>query len=256
MFNDWQKKLEAALQKMPSPSKVAKAREKGDLSLEARAITREIIERALELEHKIELSVDPHTVQWSTLTCLNCGSDLTWASLYCSEYCKQVAKDIRYARKSINEGKIKEKDIQDAIGIRLLMLSGGGYPVAERTLSPELRTAVFERDNYICRRCGKEATQIDHIAGNSNELSNLQALCEDCNFEKALDGLTFITEETHPEEWARQQQFYDSIALRIATSIPLRICDDSDNWEKLWREILKARRKLAPSRYSKPKQTS
>ena len=51
---------------------------------------------------------------------------------------------------------------------------------------------VFERDNYHCQSCGKSSTQtelnIDHIIplarGGSNDISNLQTLCHNCNRKK------------------------------------------------------------------------
>jgi len=52
---------------------------------------------------------------------------------------------------------------------------------------------VFKRDGFVCRQCGDspgvEKLHIDHIipvaAGGSNELSNLQVLCVDCNLAKS-----------------------------------------------------------------------
>ena len=57
-----------------------------------------------------------------------------------------------------------------------------------------LRHEVFKRDNYACVECGaskEEGTvlHIDHIIpvskGGSDELSNLQTLCADCNLNKS-----------------------------------------------------------------------
>lgn len=57
-------------------------------------------------------------------------------------------------------------------------------------LSPRLRFLVLKRDNYRCQLCGRSAhdgvtLEVDHIhpraQGGSNELSNLQTLCWDCN---------------------------------------------------------------------------
>jgi len=55
-----------------------------------------------------------------------------------------------------------------------------------------VRTYVFDRDNSQCQSCGKtEAVaklQIDHIIplaqGGSNDISNLQTLCNTCNQRK------------------------------------------------------------------------
>ena len=59
-------------------------------------------------------------------------------------------------------------------------------------ISGKVRHAVYLRDNYRCRICGKGDEdydlQIDHIKpvskGGTNDMSNLQTLCEDCNKEK------------------------------------------------------------------------
>jgi 5-methylcytosine-specific restriction endonuclease McrA len=56
----------------------------------------------------------------------------------------------------------------------------------------EVKKYVFERDNYQCKSCGKTNQQttlnIDHIIplakGGSNDISNLQTLCQDCNQQK------------------------------------------------------------------------
>lgn len=62
-----------------------------------------------------------------------------------------------------------------------------------KTLSKSIRHEVFKRDDYKCVECGatKEDTvlHIDHIIpvsqGGSDELDNLQTLCESCNLSKS-----------------------------------------------------------------------
>ncbi|WP_298502154.1 HNH endonuclease [uncultured Methanobrevibacter sp.] len=59
----------------------------------------------------------------------------------------------------------------------------------------KLRHQVFQRDGYRCRECGATNKQtrlhVDHIKpvakGGTNDLSNLQTLCEDCNKAKYTD---------------------------------------------------------------------
>lgn len=42
-----------------------------------------------------------------------------------------------------------------------------------------IRLTVLRRANFRCAQCGRYANQVDHISGpDSDELSNLQALCE------------------------------------------------------------------------------
>jgi 5-methylcytosine-specific restriction enzyme A len=51
---------------------------------------------------------------------------------------------------------------------------------------------VYQRDNYQCQSCGKKQPEtelnIDHIialaTGGSNDMSNLQTLCSQCNQNK------------------------------------------------------------------------
>jgi 5-methylcytosine-specific restriction protein A len=59
-------------------------------------------------------------------------------------------------------------------------------------IPPEVRKYVFERDNFQCQSCGKIYLEtnlnIDHIIplarGGSNDISNLQTLCQTCNQKK------------------------------------------------------------------------
>jgi hypothetical protein len=60
-----------------------------------------------------------------------------------------------------------------------------------RNVSKSIRINVFERDNYTCQICGRNVKEdnvkleIDHIIpvskGGSDDISNLQTLCFDCN---------------------------------------------------------------------------
>ena len=55
-----------------------------------------------------------------------------------------------------------------------------------------VRKYVYERDNFQCQSCGKKLTEttlnLDHIIplakGGSNDISNLQTLCQECNQRK------------------------------------------------------------------------
>ena len=56
----------------------------------------------------------------------------------------------------------------------------------------EVRKYVFKRDSFQCQSCGKTDLEtnlnIDHIIplarGGSNDISNLQTLCQTCNQKK------------------------------------------------------------------------
>ncbi len=59
-------------------------------------------------------------------------------------------------------------------------------------IPPEVRKYIFERDSFQCQSCGKTDLKtnlnIDHIIplarGGSNDISNLQTLCQTCNQKK------------------------------------------------------------------------
>lgn len=50
------------------------------------------------------------------------------------------------------------------------------------------RARILRRDQHTCRRCGRRATHVDHVEplaqGGTDDDSNLQALCADCNLRK------------------------------------------------------------------------
>lgn len=66
-----------------------------------------------------------------------------------------------------------------------------GYGYAWR----RIRSIVMKRDNYLCKPCSLKgiatpATAVDHITnkadGGTDELSNLQAICDQCHDIKTL----------------------------------------------------------------------
>jgi hypothetical protein len=65
--------------------------------------------------------------------------------------------------------------------------------MTRRTLGKQLRVQVLARDDYRCSMCGRTSAdiplEVDHVipvsAGGTDELSNLAALCRDCNVGKS-----------------------------------------------------------------------
>jgi hypothetical protein len=67
-------------------------------------------------------------------------------------------------------------------------------PASERRIKPSVRDAVFERDEFRCRRCGAVPgpgvwLEVDHIlekaeGGSDEDLDNLQTLCNSCHAAK------------------------------------------------------------------------
>lgn len=64
----------------------------------------------------------------------------------------------------------------------------------KKHISPALRWAVWERDNFTCQHCGtRQRLSVDHIypewKHGSTDLSNLQTLCVRCNNKKGTKVL-------------------------------------------------------------------
>ncbi|SDH34299.1 HNH endonuclease [Nitrosomonas sp. Nm132] len=199
------------------------------------AVSAYVNDESLDFDREIAEFVD-------TLKCVNCSKEINieGSVIYCSEYCQQIAGTIRYVRRGRINQRESEIEFQVGLGDRLNHLPNGGYPARDRLLSKELRETIFKRDNYTCRICGKKAAQqIDHIKGSSNDPTNLQAACSDCNREKAFLNRRLIT----PEEREAIEKLYFNMAMRIATPFPLLACDDHERWQKTEPKIRGARKK-------------
>lgn len=177
-----------------------------------------------------------------TMTCVNCDTDLrdNKSTLYCDDFCQQMVAVVRYVRKGLLEGKRNDPEFLIGVGDQLNHLPSGGYAKTERQLSKQTREAIFERDHRICQIClEKPATQIDHIAGSSSDHSNLQAVCADCNREKAFAN----RRPGKDEELKLIEYVYADLTARIAAPVASRLCDDHKVWDGIWRKIQAFRRK-------------
>jgi hypothetical protein len=185
----------------------------------------------------------PHSLEHYLINavCVNC--DEPAERTFCSELCQQEATAVRYLRRILADSRIDKPDVQEALGVRLLMLAGGGYPTEQRHLSPGVRAKILERDSHICQVCGRPATQVDHIRGNSSEPSNLQSLCGPCNMTKAMAEAREVTTESNPEAFARIEAQFDRLAERIASEPHQRLCDDEAVWHRSMYSIRSARKK-------------
>ena len=65
-------------------------------------------------------------------------------------------------------------------------------PTKRKPIPKAVREAVFKRDNYCCVKCGSTKNlEVDHKVslanGGTNEMANLQTLCQDCNRRKGVN---------------------------------------------------------------------
>lgn len=204
----------------------------------------------------------PHSPGWNpcdgdgeyVFACVNCdklfsvfADDAHKGSfLFCSDLCQQEGQYVRAYRRYLENGAIARPDMQEAMQTRLAMILGGGYPVRERRLARSARDAAFARDGGVCRLCGAPAMDIDHIGkpidGDINHRDNLQALCKDCHRKKTADSFRVVTLESDPDEWRRCEAKFLALMARVEAPIPLRPCDDEENWLKTWRQLASERR--------------
>ena len=184
-----------------------------------------------ELQRLIEASELPDL-------CANCDAELEIdsQSLFCSEFCQQVAKFVRYARKAHGDmTRWNDREVQIALQKKMASLLGGGYPAKDRYLPREKREEVIARDEGRCRNCGKAGSEIDHVVGSSNDASNLQLLCRECHDTKTLRSYSLATKEQ--QVWGKN--LWDT---RVLASTPVRPCDDECRWEQEWRPLRIQRR--------------
>ena len=78
-----------------------------------------------------------------------------------------------------------------------------------------MRFAIYKRDNYRCRKCGRQTDdlEVDHIIpiakGGKSTYDNLQTLCHRCNSKKSDNIETpNINIKTCPHCWAPLKLIY------------------------------------------------
>jgi len=145
--------------------------------------------------------------------------------LFCSELCSQTA----------STGRIDQPDVRQAVRTRVAHLLAGGYHEAARRLSPAIRAQVWERDSGRCVSCGQPGAEIDHIAGDSPDLGNLQLLCADCHQAKT-------TARMRPASREQAAEVNALYTARVQPEAPVLLCDDGQGWTRQWRGLKKARR--------------
>ena len=169
-------------------------------------------EEGLRICHPSQVRVDE--------ACANCDRTFTVAGrsrqsyLFCSEPCKQIAKDVRWARRHVATGTIGRPEIAEWLRTRRAFILSGGYPARARRISPALRDQAIARSGGECQLCGQpfryapdagdRPLTIQHMRGSSNDLRDLPAFCSRCN---TLDVQSRMRPETNPEKLAQAHAF-------------------------------------------------
>ena len=163
--------------------------------------------------------------------CYNCDVAMDLAALFCTDLCKQEAALVRYVRSVRQQRRENEPDIVKAIRIKMVHIFNGGYPDKARHLSDAIRRQVIERAMGMCETegCKKPGAEIDHIHGNSRDLSNLQYLCKECHEKKTEAGIKPVTPDDPRYEELREHRL--RLARRYMAKTPLRECDDHEKWD-------------------------
>jgi hypothetical protein len=152
--------------------------------------------------------------------CANCDAvlEIENQTLFCGEFCTQVASFVRYARRVARDPvRSVDPEVKEAIRTRMAILIGGGYPERARRLTDEQRAAIIERDG-----------------GSSSDPSNLQLLCDRCHNAKTQQA--FVPATPVQSSWAKE--LWDT---RIFVDQPVRLCDDDQHWDSVWRKLKSAR---------------
>lgn len=174
--------------------------------------------------------------------CVNCDQVFVvskHATLYCSQRCRQDAKLIRYVRACLKDGRTNDPLVLEAIERRFAFAYSekGYYDEKARQVSDLKRQQVIERDEGLCQLCGDVGTEIDHIDGDSDDLDNLQLLCDDCHNEKTRANMVLVGpgDERYEEILARENE----LRSRIDAPTLLRRCDDESNWKSIFQELIR-----------------
>ncbi len=168
--------------------------------------------------------------------CADCQAPLPpeVKDLFCSQLCLQRARDMRYWRSTLRDGRLEQPDVQEALNTKLAFLVAGGYAATARRLPLAARKEIVDRDGGRCVQCGNPGEEIDHIDGDSADPTNLQLLCKDCHSAKTQASMVPASAESIAMVEALQRD-------RVKPDQPALLCDDEQNWELIWRLLTRER---------------
>ena len=114
---------------------------------------------------------------------------LDWAELY-DKYGSETLDTVAIGKR-ISE-LMRDSEIQKQVGIIPYILTGDEHYLDLRAFPEDIKLAVWEQQNHICKSCGKEFDfefmEGDHITpwreGGRTVVENCQMLCRECNRRK------------------------------------------------------------------------
>jgi len=180
-------------------------------------------------------------------SCVNCESQIHWSrriKIYCSDFCKEQAKNIRWIRSTISRGVFDLPDVAEARMIRIAHLNAGGYIGLKRKIPFEMRMEVVSVSKSRCAECDIFTLdgEIDHIVDSTNDLSNLQLLCIECHRRKTLKNIKKV--EIDDPDYQRIALEDAELRRRSLSPVPVKVCDDFSLWSQIEKRIRFERRIL------------
>lgn len=204
------------------------------------ASRRKTVERVPFDARLVELSdrlTPDATTRFEADRCANCFRPLPddVEGLFCDSWCNEIADNVRYWRRANRDGRVADPEVQRAIRTKVAFMLAGGYDSLGRRLTASTRSQVKERDDGKCVQCGNPGTEIDHIAGSSSDLSNLQLLCGDCHQAKTRRNMV-------PAGAGEPLIVELLFQRRVLPELAPRLADDQVEWPKRWRQLKRERR--------------
>lgn len=183
------------------------------------------------VSHPFLVSV-PEARYFKPDSCANCFEPLPEdvTSLWCSTWCNDVNAKVRYWRSVERDGRIEDPDIRFQIQMDMAFLLIGGYRALGRRPAAATRKEVIERDLGRCQICGKPGSEVDHVAGNLDDSSNLQLLCAKCHRAKTAESLEPANDESKALIFALHLS-------RVLPDDPQLLADDERSWAGLWQKL-------------------
>jgi hypothetical protein len=114
---------------------------------------------------------------------------LNWAELY-DKYGYETLDTVAIGKRISDL--MRDSEIQKQAGIIPYILTGDEHYLDLRAFPEDIKLAVWEQQNHICKSCGKEFDfefmEGDHITpwheGGRTVIENCQMLCRECNRRK------------------------------------------------------------------------